>query len=83
MFSSYNEFWDKKLNEFIDNNQIQLNDTYTLKVPKGLEIWIAGYPYSYGTIYKSLSGEVKIRPSRLTIVKLRKKQLELIFNNEN
>lgn len=62
---AYNEGWDKALNEAIDNKAIVTKQGDCRVVLEGLEIWVANYPYAYGT--NTVAG---IRPSRRTINKL-------------
>lgn len=61
----YNEGWDKALNEAMDNKAMVFKQGACRIELDGLEIWVANYPYAYGT--NTVSG---IRPSRRTVNRL-------------
>jgi hypothetical protein len=60
------EYWDRELNQLLDDYKLKDIDTHTA-VLNGVQVWIANYPYDYGT--SGFSG----RPSRRTIYRLRKR----------
>lgn len=88
MLIPYNKKWDEDLNYLIDNCDAVLDEAnsidnkhYTIIFRSGeyfVSVWVQNYPYSYGRPYLSLKYEERYRPSRLTILKLRKLQLKLL-----
>ena len=60
------EYWDRELNQLLDDYKLKDIDTHTA-VLNGVQVWIANYPYAYGT--SGSSG----RPSRWTIYRLRQR----------
>lgn len=80
--------WDKKLNELLDKYEFTNVDGFTAYLGDN-EIWIENYPSATFTPYINL-GVLKIRASRLTILRAKKKlrpvsliKNELLINNMN
>lgn len=89
MIAPYNKQWDKDLNYLIDNCMCELDqpnslngDYYILKFKPSTDItigvWVKNYPYSYGKPHTP--HERGYRPSKLTILKLRKLENKLKGN---
>jgi len=76
MNNPYNKEYDKKLNEMLDKYELEDVGRYTGKLGNKT-LWLSNYPYSYGTLYEeSLYGGM--RASRMTILRLREKHLEVM-----
>ena len=56
------------------NKGVLYSDGYCAKIGDTL-YWVGNYPYAYGSPYLF----VEVRPSRMTIYKTRKAQLEFLF----
>ena|SRR5690554_2577850 len=71
---------DDLVNAIIDNDLIEEVDQYKARTPSGMSLWIANYPYSYGSIY----GEFGALPYRRTRKRLRdyieSKRYEILMN---
>lgn len=87
MIVPYDKQWDQDINYLIDNCSCKLDNVnsldgehYTIVFSPDninfVEVWIKNYPYSYGKMYKPHEGYA--RPSRLTILKLRKLETKLL-----
>jgi len=74
---SYNRVWDKMLRAELKNPIFESKDEYTIKL-NGRMIWIANYPYGYGSDYGWPKISVGL-PSRRTRILLR----TAINNNNN
>jgi hypothetical protein len=70
MNDSYNEEWDRKINHLLDNYKLKDIGEHT-GVLNDTGVWIANYPYAYGTHYTN--GHFYGRPSRWTIYRLRQR----------
>lgn len=71
MLGKYNPRWDKLLNEAIDKGVVTKICSRVVQIDN-LSVWVANYPSGYATPY---SMGVKIetaRPSRLTILRLKR-----------
>jgi hypothetical protein len=90
MNNNYNEEWDIKLNQLMDKfepvfGRINPYDGKIYNVSfDGNSLWVQNYPYAYATpVFQDALGQIKIRPSRLTILRLynlineRQKELEI------
>lgn len=86
---SYSEHWDKVLNNLMDNVKPKLNkpnsldgEIYTINF-ENVEVWVRNYPYSYGYPYVSKNEAIRVRPSRLTIKRLKKfVDAEIVKNSQ-
>jgi len=59
--------WSHRLDTLMDNNiKIVLLDSYTAEFEDGTSIWIANYPYAYGSNAKNAG----YLPTRKTTLKL-------------
>ena len=87
MIIPYDKQWDEDLNYLIDNCPCKLDDVnvisgehYTIIfMPDNvnrIEVWIKNYPYSYGRPFIAMRIR-NYRPSKLTILKLRKLEEKL------
>lgn len=82
---SFSKYWDRDLNFLIDNASPKLlrggleNDYYYIVFNDKVKVWIKNYPYAYGRVsdYSLFGGTINMRPSRLTILKLRKLENKL------
>jgi hypothetical protein len=77
MNDSYIEEWDRELNHLLDNYKLKDIGRHTA-VLNGVEVWIANYPYAYGTPCSKSSmsylyNHTNARPSRWTIYRLRQR----------
>lgn len=74
MSYSYNSLLDDKLKSLMDEKFTNF-DSYTAKLG-GIELWVVNYPYACMTFCGGGgSSGGKIRPSRLTILRLHKKYM--------
>lgn len=81
---SYDETWDTVLNHLLDSHDfvIQDDDKYVATL-NGLEIWVTNHPYGSFTPWdRRLSQTVRVRPSRLTLVRAHKMYQQSIKNNQ-
>lgn len=89
MLCPYDKNWDIYLNDLLDKYPVKLGKknpingeyhyvTFNVGENEEINVWIQNYPYAYGTKYNFLVSRDEPRPSRLTILKLRKKQMELL-----
>lgn len=88
----FNKQWDDDLNYLIDNVPAKLDESncfdrthYNIIFGRGddiIYVWIRNYPYSYGKPFKPGDYNYNYRPSRLTILKLRKLEQKLKKNLE-
>jgi hypothetical protein len=84
MLEPYSKAWDVKVNRLLDNitpkisNRNLIDGCYYRLYFQETTLWIQNYPYSYGVEYTLKFGKGVVRPSRLTILKLRKIEKELI-----
>jgi hypothetical protein len=77
MLESYNEAYDRDLNNALDKYDFKAIDKYTADLG-GVEIWIGNYPYSSMVPYVR-DCKLKIRASRRTIL-LAKRKLDHDLN---
>ena len=96
MNNRYSKEWNELLNHLMDNFEPVLSEPnpldgriYTVRFDK-FNIWVENYPYAYGTPYE-VSTELRnkyhgdfssVRPSRLTILKLRNLVKDLKLKKE-
>lgn len=72
----YMESWDKKLNEMLDNvthldlEYNTISCEYLTCEINNVGVWIGNYPYAYGTNWGNQWA--RVRPSRITVIRLRK-----------
>lgn len=66
----YDKSLDEIINTLLDKGEIVDISQYTCNI-SGVTIWISNYPYAYGKLYGHAIFDT-IRPSRLTIQRLRK-----------
>ena len=74
----YSEEWDVKLNQWLDKYELKnprRGSTYFVAELNGHALWVGNYPYSYG--YPYLPKQIAVRPSRKTILRLRKAEKKL------
>ena len=77
MNDPFNQEWDDKLNQLMDKFEPEYGkpnsiDGHVHTVSfDGNVVWIQNYPYAYGTPYGFWGTSPEIRPSRLTILRLR------------
>lgn len=64
MINHYNEEWDKKINELMDNNKFIITSQETARL-WNIEVWIANHPYASFSPFNPIDS--RIRPSRSTI----------------
>ena len=74
---SYDKSWDTKLNKLLDEHTFTIIGQHTAKLGP-IDLWICNYPYAS---YRSPSRSY--RPSRLTIVRCRKKLKKDQYNIDN
>ena len=67
----YNDYWDRKVNSIIDNDEVVELCRFYATLKDGKCLWIENYPFSYGTPYGYERYRPCMRPSRSTIIKLR------------
>lgn len=89
----YDKKWDKQLNELMDKFEPEFDRPSSIDgkiaIVKfgGCQVWIENYPYAYGTPYDFYRSVDKVRPSRLTILRLRdlvtSSQRELEYENSS
>jgi len=76
MNDPFNQEWDDKLNQLMDKFEPQygkpngIDGTIHTVSFDGNVVWIQNYPYAYATPYSVVGESPKIRPSRLTILRL-------------
>jgi hypothetical protein len=74
----YSEEWDKTLNELLKTEEPILGEPNTIDNQYyimwlgNVQIWIQNYPYGFGKKYVFGSKNVDVRPSKITIHKLKK-----------
>lgn len=67
----YNNEWDKIFSELLDKHDFAEITTYTAKLDN-VGLWIGNIPYSCMNPYDGLN-EMKVRPSRVNIIRAIKK----------
>jgi hypothetical protein len=91
MNQSFSQEWDDQLNQLMDKFEPVLDRPnsldgaiYTVKFG-GHCVWVSNYPYGYGTPYDFFNNVDRVRPSRLTILRLHKlvTPLKMEFYKEN
>lgn len=70
MNKSFSKEWDRQLNELLTRHTFvgRLLDekVYVITFDEGTKVWVSNYPYAYG-----YNCRTEVRPSRLTILRLR------------
>ena len=76
MNCSYNEQWDRALQESVHEGPIVRISEYKVIVGV-MEIWVGNHPYGFATPYRGID----VRPSRRTIEMFTEKLLEHDINS--
>ena len=63
----YSKAWDKKLNDLLDNHEIEREGRYCVEIG-GFILWVSNRYYAYGHPYGM--GVPEVRPSIKTMIRL-------------